>query len=156
MLRLDPGLGYVIVRLLQDLVNPQIRPWRLGATMFGVFGALAMIVAAIGLYSVISYLVTQRTHELGVRIALGARVGNIVALVVRHGVGLAVAGVLIGIVLAFSAARWIEPLLFETSPRDPLVYGTVVLVLVLVSLAASAIPAWRASRTDPIEALRTE
>jgi predicted permease len=156
MLRLDPGLGYVILRPLQDVVNLQIRPWRLGATMFAVFGVLAMIVAAIGLYSVISYLVTQRTHELGVRIALGARVGNIVTLVVRHGLVLAVTGVVIGMVLALNAARWIEPLLFETSPRDPGVYGLVMVVLVVVAVLASAIPAWRAARTDPIEALRVE
>ena len=90
--------------------------------MFGLFGALALLVAAIGLYSVISYLVTQRTHELGVRIALGAQVGDIVGLVVRHGVGLAVAGIAIGTLLAFNATRWIEPLLFETPARDPWVF----------------------------------
>ena len=156
MLRLNPGIGFVTVQPLQESLDPQIRPWRLGATMFGLFGALALLVAAIGLYSVISYLVTQRTHELGVRIALGAQIGDIVGLVVRHGVGLALAGVAIGIVLAFNAARWIEPLLFETSPRNPWVFALVALVLVLVALVASVVPAWRASRTDPIEALRAE
>lgn len=124
--------------------------------MFGLFGALALLVAAIGLYSVISYLVTQRTHELGVRIALGAQVGNIVRLVVRYGVGLAIVGVALGLVLAFSAARWIEPLLFDTSPRNPIVFGVVAAVLLTVALLASVVPAWRAARVDPIEALRTE
>ena len=156
MLRLNPGIAFVTVESLQDSLDPQIRPWRLGATMFGLFGALALVVAAIGLYSVISYLVTQRTHELGVRIALGAPMGNIVVLVVRYGVGLASAGILIGTVLALNASRWIEPLLFETSPRNPMVFALVALVLLVVAFLASVVPAWRASRVDPIEALRAE
>ena len=156
MLRLNPGIAFVTVESLQDSLDPQIRPWRLGATMFGLFGALALVVAAIGLYSVISYLVTQRTHELGVRIALGAPMGDIVVLVVRYGVGLASAGILIGTLLAVSASRWIEPLLFETSPRNPMVVALVTLVLLVVAFLASVVPAWRASRVDPIEALRAE
>ena len=156
MLRLNPGIGFVTVQSLQDSLDPQIRPWRLGATMFGLFGALAVLVAAIGLYSVISYLVTQRTHELGVRIALGAQIGDVVGLVVRHGVGLALAGIAIGSLIAFNAARWIEPLLFDTSPRNPWVFGFVALVLLMVALLASVVPAWRASRTNPIDALRVE
>ena len=156
MLKLNSGISFVRVESLQSSLDPQIRPWRLGATMFGLFGALALLVAAIGLYSVISYLVTQRTHELGVRIALGAQVGNIVGLVVRYGVGLAVVGVAIGTVLALNAGRWIEPLLFDTSPRSPAIFALVAAVLLLVALLASVVPAWRASRVDPIEALRSE
>jgi putative ABC transport system permease protein len=121
-----------------------------------VFGALALLVAAIGLYSVIAYLVTQRTRELGVRIALGAQVGDIVRLIVRYGVGLAMVGVVIGALLSINAGRWIEPLLFETSPRDPGVYLLVSTVLVVVALVASVVPAWRAARVNPLEALRTE
>ena len=156
MLRLAPGIGFVTVQRMQDDVDPQLRPWRLGATMFAVFGGLAMLVAAIGLYSVISYLVTQRRHELAVRIAIGADALNIVGLVVRHGVVLALAGLVIGIVVALNGSRWVGPLLFETSPRDPVVYGFVIAVLLAVALLASAVPAWRASRTDPIEALRSD
>jgi ABC-type antimicrobial peptide transport system permease subunit len=156
MLRLDPSVTFVTVAALQDSVDPQIRPWRLGATMFGVFGGLALLVAAIGLYSVIAYLVTQRTHELGVRVALGAQVGDIVRLIVRYGVGLAMVGVAIGALLSVNAGAWIEPMLFETSSRDPAVYLLVIVVMVVVALVASALPAWRAARVDPLEALRTE
>ena len=156
LVRLDPTVGLVGVELLQDSLDPQIRPWRLGANMFAVFGALALLVAAIGLYSVIAYLVAQRAHELGVRIALGAEQGNIVRLVVRHGVGLAAAGVAIGMVLSLNAGRWIERLLFDTSPRNPTVFLSVAAVLLVVGLLASLIPAWRAARVSPMEALRTE
>jgi ABC-type antimicrobial peptide transport system permease subunit len=156
ILGMNPAISYVTLEMLQDSLDPQIRPWRLGATMFGVFGGLALLVAAIGLYSVIAYVVTQRSHELGVRIALGAQVGNIVRLVVRYGVGLALVGIVIGTVLAINAGRWVEPLLFDTSPRDPVTFGVVAAVLLLVALVASLVPAWRASRVDPIEALRAE
>jgi predicted permease len=156
MLRMNPGLSFVRMQLLQDSIDPKIRPWKLGATMFGVFGALALLVAAIGLYSVISYIVAQRTHELGVRIALGARTREIASLVLRYGLGLAFVGVALGTILALNAGRWIEPLLFDTSPRDPVIFGGVAAVLLAVAVLACALPAWRASRVDPIEALRTE
>ena len=154
--RLDPSVGFVAVELLQDSLEPQIRPWRLGANMFALFGALALLVAGIGLYSVIAYLVTQRAHELGVRVALGAEQSNIVGLVVRYGVGLAAVGVAIGMLLSLNAGRWIEPLLFDTSPRNPAVFLLVAVVLLVVGLLASVVPAWRASRVSPIEVLRAE
>jgi predicted permease len=156
LMRVDPTISFVTVGLLQDSLDPLIRPWRLGATMFGIFGALALLVAAIGLYSVIAYLVAQRAHELGVRIALGAQVNDVVALVMRHGLGLALVGVLIGSALALTGAWWIQPLLFDTSPRDPAIFALVAVVLLAVALVASVVPAWRASRVDPIEALRTD
>jgi predicted permease len=156
MLRMNPGISFVRIQLLQDSIDPKIRPWKLGATMFGLFGVLALLVAAIGLYSVISYIVAQRTHELGVRIALGARAGEIASLILRYGVGLVVIGLVIGTVLALNAGRWIQPLLFDTSPSDPVVFGGVAAVLLAVAVLACVMPAWRASRVDPIEALRTE
>jgi predicted permease len=154
--RLDPSIGFVNVALLQDSLDPQIRPWRLGANMFALFGGLALLVAAIGLYSVIAYLVAHRAHELGVRIALGAEQGNIVRLVVRHGVGLAAVGLAIGMALSLNAGRWIEPLLFDTSPRNPAVFLSVSAVVLVVGVLASVIPAWRAARLDPSEALRID
>ncbi|HKO15418.1 MAG TPA: ADOP family duplicated permease [Gemmatimonadaceae bacterium] len=151
-----PGASYVTVTPFADIIGQQTRSWRLGATMFVAFGALALALAAIGLYSVIAYNVVQRTHEMGVRIALGAQRGDVVALVVRQGVWLGVAGIGIGAALALASAQWLKPLLFDESPRDPVVYVFVVLVLLTVATVASAIPARRAARVDPNVALRAE
>jgi hypothetical protein len=156
MVDIDPTISFVQATLLQDAVDPQIRPWRLGAAMFTLLGALALVVAAVGLYSVMSYLVAQRTQEIGVRIALGARAANILALVLHSGVTMAVAGIVIGTAVALLAGRFIAPLLFETSPRDPLVLGGVGAVLLAVAVLASVVPALRATRVDPMEALRTD
>jgi predicted permease len=153
---LDPSLQDVDIRYLQDRLDPQIRPWRLGATMFGIFGALALIVAAVGLYSVVAYTVTQRTHEFGVRMALGARSGDILRLVVRQGTMTALIGTAIGIALALAAGRFIQPLLFKTSARSPVILATVAGILVVVAIVASLIPAWRAKRVDPVVALRAD
>ena len=154
--RVMPGSAYVTVTPMQQLVAPNLRAWRLGATMFVAFGGLALALAAIGLYSVIAYNVAQRTQELGVRIALGASVGNVVRIVVAGGMRLVVAGVIIGGVIAFLAARWVETLLFRESPRDPLVFGVVASVLLGVALLASLVPALRAARVDPNVALRAD
>jgi predicted permease len=154
--RLDPGIGYISVRSLQDNVDGQVRPWRLGATMFVAFGALALLVAAIGLYSLIAYLVAQRTHELGVRIALGARSADIAWLVMGRGVGATAAGVAIGVALALALGRIVEPLLFDTSPHDPGVFLVVSATLLAFAVLASLVPTWRAARVDPVTALRSE
>ena len=151
-----PGDGFVVMRPLQELVDGQQRSWRLGAAMFAAFGVLALIVAAIGLYGVISYNVAQRTHELGVRIALGARTGHVVQLVVGQGAAFGAAGVAIGVALALLAAPFVQPLLFNISARDPLTYAAVGVVMLLVSLAASAVPAVRAARADPATGLRSD
>jgi ABC-type antimicrobial peptide transport system permease subunit len=153
---MDPSLRTIYIQPLQDLIDPQLRPWRLGATMFGIFGFLALVVAAIGLYSVVAYAVTQRTHEFGVRMALGARPGDILRLVVRQGSTTAVIGTGIGIAVAVAAGRFIQPLLFATSARNPVILTTVACVLVLVATIASLIPAWRAKRVDPVVALRAD
>ena len=151
-----PGVSYVTVTPLEDILGPQTRSWTLGATMFTVFGALALLVAAVGLYSVIAYNVAQRMHELGVRVALGARSPDVVRLVVGEGMRVSLLGVAIGSLAAFAAARYVGPLLFDVSPRDPLVFGAVIVVLVVVALAASLVPALRASRVDPSVALRAD
>jgi predicted permease len=153
---LMPGASYVTVTPLADVIGSQMRSWKLGATMFVAFGALALLLAAVGLYSVIAYNVVQRTHELGVRIALGGQVGDVVALVVGQGLRLGVAGIVIGGMIAFSGARWLKPLLFQESARDPAVYAFVGAVLVAVAVMASYVPARRAARVDPNIALRAE
>jgi ABC-type antimicrobial peptide transport system permease subunit len=149
-----PGLGYVSVFALREIIADEQRSWRMGATMFVTFGGLALIVAAIGLYGVVAYNVAQRMHEMGVRIALGARRKHVVKLVVGQGVRFAVLGVGIGLLLATWAARWIEPLLFKQSARDPLTYAAVAGLLIVVALVASAGPALKATRADPNDALR--
>jgi predicted permease len=149
-----PGASYVTVTPLDDILGGQTRSWTLGATMFTVFGLLALLVAAVGLYSVIAYNVAQRSHELGVRIALGARSPDVVRLVVSEGLRVSVIGVGIGTIAALGAARYVGPLLFGVSPRDPAVLTGVATILVAVAVLASLLPAWRASRVDPSVALR--
>jgi predicted permease len=153
---LMPGAAYVTATPLADMVSPERRSWKQGATMFTAFGVLALALAALGLYSVIAYAVAQRTRELGVRIALGARASEIRQMVLRQGLTLAVIGIAAGSVLALVASRWITPLLFEESPRDPWVFGAVAAVLVAVAAAASLLPAMRAASVDPARVLRTD
>jgi predicted permease len=153
---LMPGASYVTATPLADILGGQTRSWRLGATLFTVFGALALALAAIGLYGVIAYNVGQRTQEMGVRIALGAGVRDVVRLVVSEGMRLALVGVALGGAIALVVSRWIKPLLFQVSPRDPVVFGSVAAGLLAVAALASFVPARRAARTDPMQALRTE
>jgi ABC-type antimicrobial peptide transport system permease subunit len=152
--RVMPAPGYVTVSRLQDLVDNQRRSWTLGATMFVAFGALAMLVAAVGLHGVIGYNVAQRVHELGIRIALGAQRGDVVRLVVAQAVAFVAVGLGIGVAAALVAARWVQPLLFGESARDPVVFVVVAAVIGIVSLLASSGPAIRATRADPSSALR--
>jgi hypothetical protein len=154
--RAMPGQGYVSVQPMEDLLDRQRRSWQLGATLFVGFGVLALLVAAVGLYGTVSYDVAQRTHELGVRSALGARGVDLVRLVVGQAVRLAGAGVVLGLALALLASPWIQPLLFKQSARDPATYGLVAVLLLGVAVLASAMPSRRAARVDPNLALRAE
>lgn len=151
-----PGASYITTYPLAASVGNQERPWQLGATMFLAFGALALTLAAIGLYSVIAYSVAQRTHELGVRIALGARLRDVLKLVLGEGLRVAMAGVAIGGGVAFLASRPLTALLFDESPKDPTVFGLVAVVLLAVAIVASVVPAARAACVDPNLALRAE
>jgi predicted permease len=154
--RLMPGAAYVAITPMTEVLEPVMRSWKLGATMFSVFGGVALLLAAIGMYSVIAYNVAQRTHELGVRVALGAQSRDVISLVVREGLGVAVVGVLAGAAVAWFAGRWVAPLLFGVSPKDPGVYTGVVITLLAAAVAASWWPALRASRVDPNTALRAD
>jgi len=154
--RLMPGVSYVTVTPMSTIIAPQIRAWKIGAIMFAVFGGLALVLAAIGLYSVIAYNVTQRTHEMGVRVALGAQSRDVVQLIVREGLRIVIPGVILGSAVSLFAGTWVAPLLFEVSPKDPPVLMSVVAILIAVAIAASWIPATRAAHVDPNEALRSE
>ncbi len=151
-----PGAAYVNVRPLESLVNPRMRSWKFGATLFVAFGALALVVAAIGLYSMMAYEVARRTRELGVRIAMGASVSRILRGVLARGGRLVLTGILVGGAAALLIAPRIQSLLFQQPARDPLIFGGVALGLALVGMAATLIPAFRATRVDPNIALRAE
>ncbi|MFI5177099.1 MAG: ABC transporter permease [Vicinamibacterales bacterium] len=153
---LDSTIRFVRLSTIQDAIDPQTKPWRVGATVFSLSGLLALIVAAIGIYSVMSYLVADRTHEIGVRMALGARRSDVARLILRGSVAMAAVGVAGGSLIAAAASRFVEPLLFNVSARDPIVYAAVAAVLLVVALAAGVIPTVRANRINPLEALRVE
>jgi predicted permease len=154
--RLMPGISYVSAQPLRDILDQNVRAWQLGATMFTIFGGLGLLLAAVGLYAVVAYTTAQRTHELGVRIALGAQAGDVVRLVVAGGLRVAAFGVAIGAAAAIVAGRFVTPLLFKTSPKDPAVFALVTITLLTTAVVASLVPAWRATRVDPNVALRTE
>ena len=151
-----PGAAYVTVTPFTQIMSPETRSWQLGATMFVAFGLLALVLAAVGLYSVIAYDVTQRTHEMGVRIALGARAGDVARLVIGDALRVGAIGITIGVALALWATRWVKPLLYEVSPTEPGIYLAVALVLLAVAVLASWVPARRATRVDPNVALRAD
>ena len=132
------------------------RPWQLGAVLFTAFGVLALVVAAIGIYSVVSYTVSQRVHEMGVRIALGARVGDILSLVTGESSRVVGLGVLLGVGAALLLGRLVASLLYGISARDPVILTTSALVLFAIGVAASLVPALRAARVDPVSALRAD
>jgi predicted permease len=133
-----------------------LKPWRLGAMLFSMFGALALLVAAVGAYSVIAYAVSQRTHEIGVRMALGARASDVVRLVTGDGMRAVGFGILLGVVASLAMGRLVASMLYNTSPRDPIVLVAVAATLAIVAIMASIVPAWRAASTDPAIALRSE
>jgi ABC-type antimicrobial peptide transport system permease subunit len=124
--------------------------------LFTMFGALAHSVAAVGAYSVIAYSVSQRTHEIGVRVALGARSSQVVRLVMGEGMRAVGVGIALGVAASLAMGRLVASMLYSTAPRDPIVLVAVVAMLAIVAIMASIIPAWRATTTDPAIVLRAE
>ena len=122
--------------------------------LVGVFGGLALLLSAIGLYGVMSYVVSQSTRELGLRMALGANASDLLRLVMKHGLKLTAGGLGLGVAVALGSTRLFGYLLYKVSPRDPLAFGLAFIVMMIASLAACFLPAWRATRTDPVRALR--
>ena len=151
-----PNMPYAEVRPLSDRLGRQTRSWTLGATMFSIFGSLSLLLAAIGLYSVVSFTVAQRIHEFGVRVALGATSRSLLRLTVVRGVIPVVIGIGAGTVIALAGSRFLKELLFEVSPRDPAVFVGGGALLFVVAIAASLAPAIRAARVDPMLALRSD
>jgi putative ABC transport system permease protein len=127
---------------------------RLAAALMAIFGGMALFLAAIGLYAVMSYSVSQSTRELGLRMALGASTNDLLRLVISRGLRLTIAGIIIGVTAALILTRLMGNLLYKVSPRDPLAFGSAFVVMMIVALAACFLPAWRATRIDPVRALR--
>ena len=149
-------IRFVSAISMSDYIEPEMRSWQLGASMFTAFGFLALIVAGWGLYSVLAFEVALRHRELGVRSALGANVARLVRLVLGQAVWVVLAGVGIGLLASWAAARFVGPLLFRVSATDPQIYALVGVTLLLVAVLAGSLPAWRATRVDPREALQAD
>jgi putative ABC transport system permease protein len=154
--QLDPEQVPTEVATMQEVMADSIQTQRFSMFVLGGFAALALALAAGGIYGVMSYVVAQRTHEIGIRIALGARLGNILGLVLRNAFGLAITGILLGGVGAFAFTRLMKSLLFGVVPTDLPTFIVVCLSLVAVALVASYLPARRATKVDPLVALRNQ
>ncbi|MBY0497695.1 MAG: ABC transporter permease [Cyanobacteria bacterium] len=152
----DSSLPIFNIRTMEDLRREGFWQFRLFGFMFGIFGAAALFLAGVGVYGVLSFSVSQRTQEMGVRIALGAKQADVLGLVVRQGLALAAAGVVLGLVGAFGITRVIRSLLYNVTPTDPLSFGGVAVFLALIAVLASYLPARRATNVDPMVALRNE
>jgi macrolide transport system ATP-binding/permease protein len=153
---LDGNLALYEVITLQEQVDRSTSPQKVAVTLLGVLGGLALLLAVIGLYGVMSYAVSQSTRELGVRMALGARSSDLLRLVISQGLALTACGLALGVALALGLTRLLGNYLYKVSPRDPLAFGSALVVMLIATVAACVLPAWRATRTDPMHALREE
>lgn len=153
---IDPSLPVYNIRTMSSLVTLSIADRQLAAVLLTIFAAVALALASVGIYGVMSYAVSQRTHEIGIRMALGAGQGQVLGMVVRQGMALVGLGLLIGIVGSYGMTRWLESVLFNVSATDPMVFLAIPVILAVVALLASYIPARRAARVDPMVALRYE
>jgi putative ABC transport system permease protein len=142
------------VRTMEWYLSESMAQRRFNMLLLGAFGGLALVLAAVGIYGVIAYTVTQRTHEMGIRIALGARGGDILKLIFAHAMFTTLTGIVIGLGAALALTRLLQNLLYQVTATDPLVFGTITLLLLVVAMIATYIPARRAMKVDPITALR--
>jgi putative ABC transport system permease protein len=153
---IDPALPVYDVMTMNERLSNSVAARRFNLLLLGGFAALALLLAGVGVYGVISYVVTQRTHEIGIRMALGAQSADVVRLFIKQGMAMVIFGVALGLIGAFALTRVMKSLLFDVSAIDPLTFACVALLLSLVALAACYLPARRASRIDPLASLRRE
>jgi predicted permease len=156
VLKMDPDLPLTQVTTMDAVLSAATQEQRFTMALMAGFALLALVLAAVGIYGVISYSVSQRTQEIGIRLALGADVGQVRSLVLRQGMTPAVTGIAIGLGLAVMLTRYLRTLLYGVAPLDPLTFGTIPVLLLMVAVASVLIPAARASRVAPVEALRGE
>jgi len=151
---LDPGLDVYDAMALRDFIQASLFPQKVAASLLAVLGAVALMLASIGLYSVMAYAISQRTHEIGIRMALGARPADVRRMMVRQGMEMTAGGLAVGVAAAFAVTRAAAGLLVQVSPTDPTIFAGATLFLAAVALVASYVPAWRATKIDPNQALR--
>jgi predicted lysophospholipase L1 biosynthesis ABC-type transport system permease subunit len=152
----DPDQPIYLVRTMDEVIQHSLSGRQLDLWLLGIFASIALVLSAAGLYGVISYLVAQRTRELGIRMALGAQQEHVVALVMRRGSALIVVGIALGLLGALALTRLLQNLLYGVSARDPLTFGAIAALLAVVALVATYLPARRAARVDPLTAIRSE
>jgi putative ABC transport system permease protein len=152
----DPQLAVADIRTLEQVISDSVAERRLTMMMLAIFAAAALILAAVGIYGVIAYSVTQRTQEIGIRMALGARRNDVLKMVVGQAMALTGAGILIGAAGGLFLSRVMQDLLYEVHPRDPLTFAAVAALLAIIAAAASYVPGRRAASVDPVVALRAE
>jgi ABC-type antimicrobial peptide transport system permease subunit len=153
---IDPNFSPSDSRTYTNLISFKLLPAKFAAGLFSFFGVLALVLAVIGIYGVMSYTVSQRTHEFGIRMAIGARKGDLLKLVLRRGLALTLLGLVIGLAVAFGLMRVLSALLCGVSPYDPLTFAGITFLLMVVALLACYFPARRAAEVDPLVALRCE
>jgi putative ABC transport system permease protein len=156
VLALEPSIVFTEDVAASEVAATTMAPTRIGAVVVGAFGLLALVLAAVGVYGVVSYSVSRRTHEVGIRLAVGATPGQVLRLVLLQGIRLAVVGVILGALGAAAVGQLLESLLYGVSAIDPLAFAVASTLLLLVAIGANLVPARAASRVDPLRALRTE
>jgi ABC-type antimicrobial peptide transport system permease subunit len=152
----DPDQPVFTIQTLKQMIAQQTWPYRVFGTLFATFAVIALVMSAVGLYAVMAYSVTQRTTEIGVRMALGAEAGQVSWLILKRGLGQLGLGVGLGLAAAFGMSRVLASLLVQVTPTDPATFAAITLILTFVAIGACLIPARRATRVDPLVALRND